>query len=1212
MVRIIIPIGILLCFLAIILATPTTPRPHDALHNIQFTSPKQSASIPELPAFEDRTLEAGLMAVHFQGGKVLTGLDETLGAGACAFDYDDDDFTDLFVVGGSGHTRYYGKPSWWQTSRASTLYRNLGNGRFEDVTDGSGIQHQGWGMGCISGDLDNDGDPDLFITNLGENTLLQNNGDGTFSDITDAAGIEGSAWSTSAALGDYDDDGLLDIYVVNYIRYDRTDRVYEAQSGFRPAESSIFDASLYDGAPNKLLRNKGGLVFEDTTRPAGVANIGGRGLAAVWLDINSDRRQDLLVTNDTGQANAVYINQGDGTFGDQAADLLLNSAEISSGMATGDIDNDGDTDLAIGTSMGYPTLLFTNEETQITAMSDQGSQQRRFIDIGRDAGIGDEFHVVYANWGLGLHDFNNDGWQDLFAANGLAVPDHDAPKTSRGQSNQLWLNRGDQQFLNVTGEIPILAKDALSSRAAVFADFDNDGDIDVYVTQNNNLGQFLVNETAPSQWIGVKLIGKRTNHDAIGARVTIKNPSGIQSRAVTGSPGFLSGSDKRLHFGLDGDKRIDAMVVEWPDGSRNEYQNLVGNQYIEIAQDGLTTTLSAPVEKDQPVLMLQTGKDEAALRTLYIGWLLDVYSLEEIDKELWAAIQDPVPGGRLETISRLGSMDGVPNLPFLLAALEDTESGIRVEAVNALSVQEDEVSVRWLLRMFDDPDETVRCAVSEAFAGFYREEEAVVVQKYLAVPHLIRLLEDNEPAVRACAARALGDAERYRALHPLTSLLQDPATHVRTEAARALGLLREQQAIPHLLAVLQDPEEDPHVRAQALVALKRLNYDKLDEAFDNLLPSPSDRNSQATAAKGLQVLLDLLRNPGDGVVIAPHTITSQVSTWSEQAHLKGDERMAILDPHALSTLLAILVEGKDKTAVALAEQLTQHTDPRVRARAYSALINLEPSEGASLLPDLLADNDSVVQEAGLQALVDARVQVPVDNLSIETERSYINQLMIKLLAVQLSATARDRLYSVLLDAQSLPEEQLLALDGLIRPGGPLTPLPDRLFSHPDARFREKALRYWSIEQAQTRHIAVPPAVITNALHDRDEKVQLAAVNALLARKEAWARRHLEQVLLDSHAPQPVRQTVLDAFAESDTREAREAILRLAKLRHDPFSIAAVDKLGRQSGAEADRLLWSILNNPQDTQRNRFAAAGALMPRHSTEVLAKLRKPLDSP
>ena len=477
--------------------------------NQQPSKPKPPNNAPPLVSFTDATLDMAIQFVHEQGEDQLSGIDESLGSGVCAFDYDGDGWTDLFLVNGSGHTHYYGKHYWWQDTTAPALLKNMDGKVFEDVTKKAGLVKENWGMGCLTADFDNDGDPDLFLTNLGGNQLYRNEGNGRFTDITQDSGIVGDIWSTSAVAADINGDGLLDIYVGNYIKFNKGTKTFESGSQFAPEKPPTFDASLYDAQPNQLYLNLGGLKFREMASEAGVAVVDGRTLDVHSQDINADGKPDLLVTNDRGTgSNMAFLNLDGLHFQASNTAFRLQSPRGSRGIASGDLDNDGDDDLIIANPPGESLALLIRGTTTSLQNSNPATSPIQFADLSRKLGVGNSEYSNLSGWTPGVQDFNNDGSLDLFLASGHLEPDPDTHRVSEGQHKQLWLNRGDGSFVDATATAGKSLLDNQSARGAVFADFDNDGDMDAYVAHNNDLGQFLRNDTPNSRhWLELQLIG---------------------------------------------------------------------------------------------------------------------------------------------------------------------------------------------------------------------------------------------------------------------------------------------------------------------------------------------------------------------------------------------------------------------------------------------------------------------------------------------------------------------------------------------------------------------------------------------------------------------------------------------------------------------------------------------------------------------------------
>lgn len=881
--------------LVLLLITPDDEN--ERVYARSDASAAASTPAPAIPSFSDRTLAARLTHVHHQGDDALTGLNETLGPGACAFDYDNDDWVDLFAVGGSGDTRYYGRAHWWQTAAGHRLYRNRGDGTFDDVTTAAGLQFVSWGMGCAIADLDNDGDQDLLVTNIGRNALYRNNGDGTFVDITAAAGINGDAWSTGAAFGDYDQDGWLDVYIVNYLKYAKGAHTFESFGGFDLGALPGFNSQLYDGVSNQLFRNMSGMRFEEVTDVAGVADASGRGMHAAWFDVNRDRYPDLLVLNDGGFPHRLFVNERNGRFVEQGALYGLSAVLAGANAAFGDIDADSDGDIILTSTAGnLPKLLMRD---------DLGRNGRApFHDDGRVRGLADERSAGLEHWSAALADFNNDGFLDVFMPNGLRTPDPMTTRITQGQSKSMWLGRAHGEFVPVDIRIQAALNDRVPSRGVAIADFDNNGALDIYVSNNNELGQLLHNSPNGGHFLGVLLVATEGNRDAIGARVSLRTVSGEQLRHVLGGGGFLSSSDHRLHFGLGTNNSPGTLTIEWPDGAKQIIDDVPADQYVRITQgrNGWETLSHRPHATNAT----HAPTDDTAARAVAIA----------------QAVRASNAG----------------DLALLTSATEDSAPEIRAFAVEALRLREDELASRWLMRLFADPDSTVKVTLANTYAHWFHEEEAVVHRKHLAVPHLVRLLDDPDVEVRVAATHALGESENFRGVYPLVSRLGDSSTDVQVAAACALGKIRERQAIPALRNVAANDGADPRVRAHALIALKRLNDDRLEALWKSIEAAALDSNDPAARTSLFKTAQVIVTDRVDGIVYNPHDIAQRAQHWFSRSR-RGTAGFT-LDSAARLSYLAIVDAARRTDAATDAALLLKDSDPVVRQRAAIVVANL--------------------------------------------------------------------------------------------------------------------------------------------------------------------------------------------------------------------------------------------------------------------------------
>lgn len=515
--------------------------------------------------FVDVTKEAGIDFRHVNGAEGDYHLPETLGAGGAFFDADNDGDLDIYLVN-SG----YWPGSAAAAQKHAALYQNNGDGTFTDITAAAGVGNRGnYGQGVACADYDNDGDTELYVTNFGQDVLYRNNGDGTFTDITAHAGISDAAWSSSACFLDYDRDGHLDLFVVSYLHY-------SLDAAYRPcgenATRTYCHPSLFEGAPDRLYRNNGDGTFTDVSQEAGVGNIGGmfhgKGLGVVSADFNNDGAPDLYVANDDTR-NDFFYNNGDGTFSEISllagcAYSFNGVAQAGMGIASGDYNGDGALDIFV-TNLSYETnALYRN------------NGDGTFTDVIYEARLGKESYL-YVGFGTGFLDADNDGWLDLFVANGHIIDNiaetHDV--LTYAQPNQLFRNNGDGTFQEISETAGPYFHRAQVSRGSIFGDYDNDGDVDILVTQSNAPATLLRNENGNKQnWLRIKPVGTISNRDGIGARVLLTQ----QIRDVNPCASYLSSHDARLHFGLGENTSVDRLEIRWPSGVVEVYENLPVNQ----------------------------------------------------------------------------------------------------------------------------------------------------------------------------------------------------------------------------------------------------------------------------------------------------------------------------------------------------------------------------------------------------------------------------------------------------------------------------------------------------------------------------------------------------------------------------------------------------------------------------------------------------------
>ena len=520
------------------------------------------AVAPPAIFFTDVTDEAGIDFRHSFGDEELSNIVEGTGPGVAFLDYNGDTLPDIYFVNGSWHPEISDNRSRGLRGRlANALYRNNGDGTFTDVTESAGVGDQGYGMGATAADYDGDGDVDLYVLNYGPNLLYRNDGDGGFTDVTREAGLEEPLWSVSAPWLDYDGDGDLDLYVANYLEYDA--------GAFRDfyAAQAYPGPLAYEGQPDHLYRNNGDGTFTDVTVEAGVLAAEGRAMSAVAVDLDLDGDQDVYVANDA-MSSALWLNDGRGRFSDQASLQGLAFGEggqgaSSMGPAVGDIDGNGLLDVWIP-DMGYGTLLSQSEEG---LFDDVTAQWNLTVICGQ-----------YTGWGSGLVDFDNDSHLDLFVANGNAHHLYT-------EEDVLARNDGSGRFVDVARSAGGYFEAKYVGRGAAFADYDNDGDIDLVVANLGDRPRLLRNDTeSRNHWLKVVPLLANGRTLALGARVTVTAGGTRSILPVHGVSGYLSANDPRAHVGLGTATRAERVEIRWPDGELQELGPVAADQILEVVQ----------------------------------------------------------------------------------------------------------------------------------------------------------------------------------------------------------------------------------------------------------------------------------------------------------------------------------------------------------------------------------------------------------------------------------------------------------------------------------------------------------------------------------------------------------------------------------------------------------------------------------------------------
>lgn len=516
--------------------------------------------------FQDISEKSGLAKWHHQMGtpqKLF--IIETVGSGVGLIDYDKDGWLDIYLVNGSTYEAQSGKAA----APHAALFHNNHDGTFTDVTVKAGVTNERWGFGVAVADYDNDGWPDMFVSNYGKNRLYHNNHDGTFTDVAVKAGVALGNWSTGSTWGDYDGDGKLDLFVPGYVHYDITEPPAEGSKAvshsfceFRGVKVMCGPLGL-KGEPDHLFHNNGDGTFTDVSQQTGVSDSKSAfyGLASLFVDVNNDGKVDLLVADDS-TPNYLYVNKGDGTFEDDsfASGYALNEAgreTASMGIAAGDLTHDGKVDLFNTTFSDDYKPLYRNDG------------DANFTDISYQMGIA-ESTIPFLGWGTAFFDYDNDGWLDLIESNGHVYPEVDAVQwgTSLQQRPLLFHNVAGKLKLVPAVEGTSLAKTGVG-RGLAFGDIFNNGKIDAVINNMDGTPSFLHNVSANmNHWIELKLTGgPKSPRDAVGAAVYVKANGFRQRSDVLSGGSFASSSDQRLHFGLGEAKTVDEVEVHWPSGA---------------------------------------------------------------------------------------------------------------------------------------------------------------------------------------------------------------------------------------------------------------------------------------------------------------------------------------------------------------------------------------------------------------------------------------------------------------------------------------------------------------------------------------------------------------------------------------------------------------------------------------------------------------------
>jgi hypothetical protein len=531
-------------------------------------------------AVEIELRQADIPFTHANSATSRKYLPETMGGGVALLDYDNDGRLDIFFVNGAriedpmprGHAPDKSDGKYW-----NRLYHQKTDGTFEDVTEKAGLTgmpQNRYGMGVAVGDFDNDGFPDLYVTGYGGNTLYRNNGDGTFSDVTARAGVGGDGWSTSAGFFDFDNDGRLDLFVARYLQWSFDDDRFCGEK--KPGGRAYCHPDNFKGATNLLFHNEGNGVFTEVSRKAGIANAEGKALGVAFGDFDGDGWPDIYVANDS-VACFLYRNNRDGTFTDVALEAGVGFNEdgktfAGMGVDFADYDNDGWPDITVTDLSDQRYLLYRN------------SGDGTFTDMTNTSGVG-RASLKYSGWSTRFVDLDNDGWKDIFVAQGHVMDNIEVTSPNLEYLQPPLVLRNLRGRFSGVDAGPSL-KSRWAGRGAAFGDLDGDGAIDIVVANIGQKAYILRNAGAGRNgWIGIRPRGRKSNRDGIGSRVKVVSASGAaQYYSVSTAAGYLSASDKRLVVGLGADRLARSVEIRWPSGAFQRFENVPAGKWIDAVE----------------------------------------------------------------------------------------------------------------------------------------------------------------------------------------------------------------------------------------------------------------------------------------------------------------------------------------------------------------------------------------------------------------------------------------------------------------------------------------------------------------------------------------------------------------------------------------------------------------------------------------------------
>ncbi|MBI3484935.1 MAG: CRTAC1 family protein [Acidobacteria bacterium] len=581
-----VSLSLLLATTAVLLFLRQRPKHYSPGEQVEGVTSELTRSLPAgYPSvrFTNVAQQAGIDFQHFSYGKRSTQLPEDMGSGAAWGDYDGDGYPDLYICDIAGPL-----PASPQEMAASPggnrLYHNNGNGTFTDVTARAGVGFKGLSMGAAWADYDNDGKLDLIVTSYGRLILYHNRGDGTFEDVTQKAGLDKfHGFWTGASWGDYDKDGNVDLYICGYVRYEfKSEFVGKATRQFTEEVPFTLNPSSYRPERNLLFHNNGNGTFTEVAKPAGVEDATGRSLSAAWDDFDGDGWPDLYVANDISE-NKLYRNLHNGKFRDISHEAWVDEYRGSMGLAVGDWDRDGDPDIFITHWIAQQFALFSNLRYTRGLGSKPG--RLRFQDVADMVGLG-QITLTYIGWGTSFFDYDNDGQLDLFMANGSTFQDEKDPTRLIPMKDLLFWQKSPSEGFFEVGEVSgEVFRELHVGRGVAFADYDNDGDVDIFVLNHSGRPLLLRNDGGNKKsWLKVLPRCTKSNRSCFGVTIEIEADGHRQSQEIGGQPSYLSQSALEAHFGLGAAKQVERLTVRFPRGIVRELKQLAANQTVVVQE----------------------------------------------------------------------------------------------------------------------------------------------------------------------------------------------------------------------------------------------------------------------------------------------------------------------------------------------------------------------------------------------------------------------------------------------------------------------------------------------------------------------------------------------------------------------------------------------------------------------------------------------------